>query len=102
MGVGKKDDLFYAPFKKSKYLSRSVPFISSRTKSIAFHQSVFLVFQSQACCVLCLSLVKYDAHALNVVHDIRIIDLVKNGQVEAVRQEQVVNFIHNTVQHVQR
>lgn len=50
----------------------------------------------------CLLHVKYDTHTLNMISQIGVADMVEYGQVNRVRQEQVIEVIANAVQQVQR
>ena len=50
----------------------------------------------------CLLPVKCDAHTLNMISQIGVADMVEYGQVNHVRQEQVIEMLANAIQQVQR
>ena len=55
-------------------------------------------FYSGVRCLL-VFFVKDDAHPMYVVNHIRVADLMKDGYVQGVRQQQVIDFIHNAIEY---
>ena len=47
-------------------------------------------------------LVKRDTHAPDMLNHIGVADVTQNGQIDGIGQQQVVEFVHDLVQDVQR